>query len=88
MQVFGPTVRFNVQCTPTRHSYDQFRDNWLLCERLGFDVAYSTDHFVAGQPDHSVLEGPTVLSASIRWISFRFCSVKATRFFRDPPART
>ena len=63
MQVFGPTVRFNVQCTPTRHSYDQFRDNWLLCERLGFDVAYSTDHFVSGQPDNSVLEGPTVLSA-------------------------
>ena len=59
MQVFGPAVRFNVQCTPTRHTYDQFRDNWLLCERLGFDVAYSTDHFVSGQPDNSVLEGPT-----------------------------
>ena len=59
----GSTVRFNVQCTPTRHSYEQFRDNWLLCERLGFDVAYSTDHFVSGQPENSVLEGPTTLSA-------------------------
>ena len=71
MQVFGPTVRFNVQVTSSRHSYEAFRENWLLCERLGYDVAYSVDHYVSGQPSHPIFEGPTVLSAMLaqKWKS-------------------
>jgi alkanesulfonate monooxygenase SsuD/methylene tetrahydromethanopterin reductase-like flavin-dependent oxidoreductase (luciferase family) len=66
MQPFGNLVRFNVQATPTRLSYSQYQENWLTCERLGFDVTYVTDHFVTYSPETgpgSVFEGPTLVSA-------------------------
>ena len=88
MQVFGPTVRFNVQCTPTRLTYEQFRDNWLTCERLGYDVAYCTDHFVAYVPDRgpvSVMEGPTLLSAMLAQTTrMRGGLMVAGNTFRNP----
>jgi alkanesulfonate monooxygenase SsuD/methylene tetrahydromethanopterin reductase-like flavin-dependent oxidoreductase (luciferase family) len=68
MQVFGNTIRFNVQATTRGWSYDEFRDNWLMFERLGYDVTYSVDHFVSENPafgSSPVWEGPTVLSAML-----------------------
>src|SRR5262245_58848068 len=66
MQVFGNIVRFGVQATPNRLSFAEYRDNWLKCERLGYDVTYVTDHFVSYNPQTgptSVFESTTTLSA-------------------------
>jgi alkanesulfonate monooxygenase SsuD/methylene tetrahydromethanopterin reductase-like flavin-dependent oxidoreductase (luciferase family) len=66
MQVFGDTIRFNIQATTSRWSYAEFRDNWLSFEDLGFDVAYAVDHFVSENPAFGaspVWEGPTIISA-------------------------
>ncbi len=66
MQVFGNTIRFNVQATTRGWTYPQYRDNWLRIEELGYDVCYSVDHFVPENPamlDSPVWEGPTIISA-------------------------
>jgi alkanesulfonate monooxygenase SsuD/methylene tetrahydromethanopterin reductase-like flavin-dependent oxidoreductase (luciferase family) len=68
MQVFGNTIRFNVQATTGRWTYDQYRENWLLMEKLGYDVAYVVDHFVSYNPETGpspIFEGPSVLSAML-----------------------
>jgi len=88
MQVFGSTVRFGVQATPTRLSYDQYRDNWLTCERLGFDIAYVTDHFVVYSPEAgpgSVFESTTLLSAMAAQTTRMRCGIMvAGNTFRNP----
>lgn len=66
MQLFGNMVRFNIQATTARWTYDQFLANWLTFERLGYDVSYVVDHFVFYNPETGpapIFEGPTVLSA-------------------------
>jgi alkanesulfonate monooxygenase SsuD/methylene tetrahydromethanopterin reductase-like flavin-dependent oxidoreductase (luciferase family) len=68
MQVFGNTVRFNLQATTNRWTYAQYRDNWLRFEDLGYDVTYVVDHFVSYNPETGsapIFEGPTVLSAML-----------------------
>ncbi|HEX5141773.1 MAG TPA: LLM class flavin-dependent oxidoreductase [Dehalococcoidia bacterium] len=66
MQVFGDTIRFNVQATNMGWTYEEYKDNWLQFEALGYDVAYAVDHFATENPTagpRPVLEGPTVISA-------------------------
>ena len=66
MQVFGDVVRFNIQATTSRWTYQQFLENWITFERLGYDVSYVVDHFVSYSPEtgsNSIFEGPTVLSS-------------------------
>jgi alkanesulfonate monooxygenase SsuD/methylene tetrahydromethanopterin reductase-like flavin-dependent oxidoreductase (luciferase family) len=68
MQVFGNTIRFNVQATTSRWTYDQFLENWRTFERLGYDVSYVVDHFVSYNPETGpapIFEGPTLLSAML-----------------------
>ncbi|HLF76340.1 MAG TPA: LLM class flavin-dependent oxidoreductase [Dehalococcoidia bacterium] len=66
MQVFGNSIRFGVQLATSRTPYAQYRENWLTCERLGYDIAYVTDHFVFPGTDQGqipVMESTTLLSA-------------------------
>ncbi len=88
MQIFGNTIRFNVQATTTRWTYPEFRDNWLLFERLGYDVAYVTDHFVSENPQAGlspVWEGPTMLSALAAQTTRIRCGVMvAGNTYRNP----
>jgi alkanesulfonate monooxygenase SsuD/methylene tetrahydromethanopterin reductase-like flavin-dependent oxidoreductase (luciferase family) len=88
MQVFGNTVRFCVQATTSRHSFGEYLANWLTCERLGYDVAYATDHFVSYSPERgasSVFEGPTLLSAMAAHTSRMRCGLMvASNTFRNP----
>jgi alkanesulfonate monooxygenase SsuD/methylene tetrahydromethanopterin reductase-like flavin-dependent oxidoreductase (luciferase family) len=66
MQVFGNTIRFNIQATTNRWTYEQFRNNWQTFESLGYDVSYVVDHFVSYNPETGpapIFEGPTVLSS-------------------------
>jgi alkanesulfonate monooxygenase SsuD/methylene tetrahydromethanopterin reductase-like flavin-dependent oxidoreductase (luciferase family) len=68
VQVFGNTIRFNIQATTGRWTYDKYRENWLLFEKLGYDVAYVVDHFVSYNPETGpspIFEGPTVLAAML-----------------------
>jgi alkanesulfonate monooxygenase SsuD/methylene tetrahydromethanopterin reductase-like flavin-dependent oxidoreductase (luciferase family) len=87
MQVFGNTIRFNVQAS-TRCTYTELRDNWLSFERLGYDAAYVTDHFVSESPESAfnpVWEGPTVLSALAAQSSRIRCGLMvAGNTYRNP----
>ncbi|HWC28834.1 MAG TPA: LLM class flavin-dependent oxidoreductase, partial [Dehalococcoidia bacterium] len=61
-------IRFNVQATTGRWTYDKYRENWLLLEKLGYYVAYVVDHFVSYNPETGptpIFEGPSVLSAML-----------------------
>jgi alkanesulfonate monooxygenase SsuD/methylene tetrahydromethanopterin reductase-like flavin-dependent oxidoreductase (luciferase family) len=88
MQVFGSRVRFAVQATPTRTSYDDYLKNWLTCERLGYDVAYVTDHFSSYSPETgpaSVFESTTLVSAMAAQTSRMRCGIMvAGNTFRNP----
>ena len=88
MQVFGNTVRFCVQATTTRHSFAEYLENWLTCERLGYDASYVTDHFVSYSPEggaNPVFEGPTLLSAMAAHTSRMRCGIMvAGNTFRNP----
>jgi alkanesulfonate monooxygenase SsuD/methylene tetrahydromethanopterin reductase-like flavin-dependent oxidoreductase (luciferase family) len=88
MQVFGTTIRFNVQATTRGWTYEQFRDNWLRFEALGFDVTYSVDHFVPENPamlSQPVWEGPTIISAMAALTSrMRVGLMVAGNTYRNP----
>ncbi len=88
MQLFGNTVRFGVQATPTRLSYSEYLSNWLMCEDLGYDIAYVTDHFSSYSPETgpaSVLESTTLLSAMAAQTSRMRCGIMvAGNTFRNP----
>jgi alkanesulfonate monooxygenase SsuD/methylene tetrahydromethanopterin reductase-like flavin-dependent oxidoreductase (luciferase family) len=88
MQVFGTKVRFNVQATTGRISYADYLNHWLACERLGYDVAYATDHFALYSPKTgpgTVLESTTLLSAMAVQTSRMRCGIMvAGNTFRNP----
>ncbi len=68
MQLFGPNVRFGIVCAPQALSFTDYLKLWKTAEALGYDFAYTVDHFVAvpmtgTPPDAPIFEGPTVLSA-------------------------
>jgi len=88
MQLFGDTIRFNIQATPTRISFADYLKNWQLCEELGYDVSYVTDHFVTYSPETgpgSVFEGPTLLSAMAAHSSrMRLGLMVAGNTYRNP----
>ena len=87
-QVFGNTIRFAVQATTSRLSYKDYLDHWLTCERLGYDVAYATDHFVVDSPElgpGSVLESTTTVSAMASQTTRMRCGIMvAGNTFRNP----
>lgn len=88
MQVFGNTIRFNVQATTRGWSFAEYRDNWLRFEALGYDVAYAVDHFVSENPAllHTpVWEGPTVVSAMAALTTRMRCGLMvAGNTYRNP----
>ena len=88
MQLFGNKVRFAVQATTTRTTYTEYLSNWLTCERLGYDVAYVTDHFSSYSPETgpaSVFEATTLLSAVAAQTSRMRCGIMvAGNTFRNP----
>jgi len=88
MQLFANKVRFAVQATPTRTSYPEYLANWLTCERLGYDIAYVTDHFSSYSPETgpaSVYESTTLVSAMAAQTSRMRCGIMvAGNTFRNP----
>ena len=88
MQIFGNQIRFGVQATPTRTPYSEYLDNWLTCERLGYDIAYVTDHFAVYSPESgpgSVFESTTLVSAMASQTSRMRCGIMvAGNTFRNP----
>jgi alkanesulfonate monooxygenase SsuD/methylene tetrahydromethanopterin reductase-like flavin-dependent oxidoreductase (luciferase family) len=88
MQIFGDTIRFNVQATTTRWTFPQYLENWKTCERLGYDVTYATDHFVSYSSERgpaSVLESTTLVSAMACNTSRMRCGIMvAGNTFRNP----
>jgi alkanesulfonate monooxygenase SsuD/methylene tetrahydromethanopterin reductase-like flavin-dependent oxidoreductase (luciferase family) len=88
MQIFGSTVRFGVQATTSRLSYADYLSHWLTCERLGYDIAYVTDHFVTESPElgpGSVFESTTLLSAMAAQTTRLRCGIMvAGNTFRNP----
>jgi alkanesulfonate monooxygenase SsuD/methylene tetrahydromethanopterin reductase-like flavin-dependent oxidoreductase (luciferase family) len=88
MQLFGNKVRFAVQATPTRTSYVDYVSNWLTCERLGYDIAYVTDHFATYSPETgpgSVFESTTLVSSMATQTSRMRCGIMvAGNTFRNP----
>jgi alkanesulfonate monooxygenase SsuD/methylene tetrahydromethanopterin reductase-like flavin-dependent oxidoreductase (luciferase family) len=88
VQAFGDTIRFNVQATTNRWTYAKYCENWLLFEKLGYDVTYVVDHFVFYNPEtgpQPVFEGPTVLSAMLALTSrMRGGVMVAGNTYRNP----
>jgi alkanesulfonate monooxygenase SsuD/methylene tetrahydromethanopterin reductase-like flavin-dependent oxidoreductase (luciferase family) len=88
MQLFANQIRFGVQATPTRMSYAEYLANWLTCERLGYDIAYVTDHFGIYSPETgpgSVFESTTLVSAMAAQTSRMRCGIMvAGNTFRNP----
>ena len=88
MQVFGDTIRFNIQATTSRWTYPEFRDNWLRFEEMGFDVAYAVDHFVSENPAFGaspVWEGPTIIAAMATQTTRMRCGLMvAGNTYRNP----
>jgi alkanesulfonate monooxygenase SsuD/methylene tetrahydromethanopterin reductase-like flavin-dependent oxidoreductase (luciferase family) len=87
-QVFGNTIRFAVQATPSRLTYQDYLAHWLECERLGYDIAYVTDHFVVDSPEMgpgSVFESTTLVSAMATQTRRMRCGIMvAGNTFRNP----
>ena len=57
-------IRFGVQPRPEHTTYDDILRCWQTCDELGFDSAFTFDHFmpIDGKPG-PCLEGWTLLSA-------------------------
>lgn len=60
----GP-IRFGVQTAPQHVTYQQIADTWKLAEELGYDSAFTFDHFmpIFSDPNGSCFEGWTLLAA-------------------------
>lgn len=61
----GGTIRFGVQTPPQHVSYQQIADAWTLAEELGFDSAFTFDHFmpISSDRDGPCFEGWSLLAA-------------------------
>ena len=57
-------IRFGVQPRPEHTTYDDILRCWQTCDELGFDSAFTFDHFmpIDGKPG-PCLEGWTLLAA-------------------------
>jgi F420-dependent oxidoreductase-like protein len=58
-------VRFGVQTPPQHVTYQQIADAWALIEELGFDTAFTFDHFmpIFSDPNGPCFEGWSLLAA-------------------------
>lgn len=58
-------VRFGVQTPPQHVTYQQILDAWKLADELGFDSAFTFDHFmpIFSDPNGSCFEGWSLLAA-------------------------
>lgn len=61
----GAPVRFGVQTPPQHVTYRQIADAWTLAEELGFDSAFTFDHFmpIFSDPAGPCFEGWSLLAA-------------------------
>ena len=59
------TVRFSVQTPPQHVTYQQIADAWKLADELGFDAAFTFDHFmpIFSDPTGPCFEGWSLLAA-------------------------
>jgi len=60
----GP-IRFGVQTAPQHVTYQQIADIWKLADELGYDSAFTFDHFmpIFSNPNGSCFEGWSLLAA-------------------------
>jgi F420-dependent oxidoreductase-like protein len=60
----GP-IRFGVQTGPQHVTYRQIADTWRLAEELGYDSAFTFDHFmpIRSDPNGACFEGWSLLAA-------------------------
>lgn len=58
-------LKFGVQTTPQNCAWQDLSEAWKLMERLGYDTAWTFDHFfsILGDPSGPVFEGWTALAA-------------------------
>jgi len=58
-------IRFGVQTAPQHVTYQQIADMWKLAEDLGYDTAFTFDHFmpIFSDPNGSCFEGWSLLAA-------------------------
>ena len=58
-------IRFGVQTPPQHVTYQQIADAWSLAEELGFDSAFTFDHFmpIMSDPMGACFEGWSLLAA-------------------------
>lgn len=58
-------IRFGVQTPPQHVTYQQIADAWSLIEELGFDTAFTFDHFmpIFSDPNGPCFEGWSLLAA-------------------------
>src|SRR5438045_1858683 len=58
-------VRFGVQTPPQHVTYEQIVDVWKLADELGFDSAFTFDHFmpIFSDPNGPCFEGWSLLAA-------------------------
>lgn len=61
----GGSIRFGVQTPPQHVTYQQIADAWKLAEELGFDSAFTFDHFmpISSDRDGPCFEGWSLLAA-------------------------
>lgn len=59
------SIRFGVQTAPQHVTYQQIVDTWKLVEELGYDSAFTFDHFmpIHSDPNGSCFEGWSLLAA-------------------------
>ena len=58
-------IRFGVQTGPQHVTYQQIADTWRLAEELGYDSAFTFDHFmpIRSDPNGACFEGWSLLAA-------------------------
>lgn len=61
----GKAIRFGVQTRPEHTTWHELRATWKLIDKLGYDTAWTFDHFypIIGDPSGPCLEGWIALAA-------------------------
>lgn len=86
-QIFAGAIRFGVHAGPQNVTYEEYRQLWLECERLGYDWVSVFDHFVPimSDPDGPCFEGPTLLAGLAAQTSRIRCGILVVgNTYRNP----